>query len=510
MNAVFRSLCLSSILVCLSIADVASADEPYENREEVEAWLAEQLPLARNGYIEVNACELVLENQADGDRRVRIDFSKIGPEIIIGGTRVETEGISRISGSNEAGEFTNYGIEIDAGCVTDGGWGSDACSAPLNFGLHRLNSSDDLESASSIRKALVFWAESCHTGPQVIPSSNPFHENVTEETMCPDCYDRNVAEFNEFLDSIKPYAGAPAGQLEKVDDFYISRVGVMIHEGCLEKDFEFIEEEPLIEFEQMITDGVVRGLTCLSKGETYYRTRMEGGVTSAYNLMPAFLKLLTDNSPADQEPQMYFREIDGGHYTRDLNCQNYSSVFPNADKFPIHDDCEEIRDIPSHPKVFCDQDNVIKLLDSFAKAGDRFSQHGARGTNGKWNVPIVKNYLGRTRIYTGPAIFLNADKVKGNPSGEIQSTVFHELFHNLGYEHETEDDEYNLVYKYHNDYGYACQAACFYSEFEEQMENNDVAKESAAKICFNNKYDPSNYSEKISIQGAIAEFYLNN
>lgn len=510
MNGVVKGFLLSSILLCVSMADVAWADEPYSNREEVEAWLAETLPLARNGYIEVNECELVLENQADGNRRVRIDFSKIGPEIIIGGTRIETEGISRISRVNEAGEFTNYAIRIDAGCVTDGGWGSDGCSAPLSFGLHRLNSEGDFASASAIHKALAFWAEICHTEPQVIPNSNPNHENVTEETICRECYDRNVAEFNEFLESIQGYSGVPADELEKVDDFYISRVGVMIHEGCLEKNFDFIEDDPLIEFEQMITDGVVRGLTGLSRGESYYRERMEGNVTSAYNLMPAFLDLLTNRSFADQDPTIDFTRVDGTRYRRALNCDNYYSIFESvhADRFPIHNKCEVIQDVPDLPKIFCSLDNIGRMYDM--SHDDNFSGDGARGSIPQKNNVIVKNHNRKTKIYTGQAIFLNPEKLGNRCSARIQATIFHELFHNLGYDHEVMDDEGNIVYKGHNDYAYACQAAWFYSEFKENMEIRNVAPSNAYEFCLNNNYDPDNYSDKRNIRKAINMTYLKD
>ena len=326
-------------------------------------------------------------------------------------------------------------------------------------------------------------------------------------------YDENTAQFNQFLETLRPFAQSPAPPqtIEKVDDFYISRAGIMFHEECVEEDFDFFEAggNPIQDFEQMLTDAAVRGLTCMSRGDSYYRERMDGNVTSAYNLMPRFLNLLNDRRPADQNPKVDFRREDGSRFTRDLNCENYMSMFPEANQFPIYRDCEIIRDIPNLPKIFCGQDNWDKMNDTHRDSSDQFDSAGARATLPNSARPIIKNFKGKTKIYTGPGIFLNTDAMRSRLSGQIQSTVFHELFHNLGYQHENRDDEGNLMHKGHNDYAYACQAACFYSEFEERMGNIGIGEMNAAKLCFSNQYDEDSYSQASNFLDAIARSYLD-
>ena len=65
-----------------------------------------------------------------------------------------------------------------------------------------------------------------------------YSSTATEADFCFECYDKNYSKFTELLAQFKEVQKKAPRNLPKIDDFYVSRVGVLIHEECFEK-FDF-------------------------------------------------------------------------------------------------------------------------------------------------------------------------------------------------------------------------------------------------------------------------------
>ncbi|MCB0348259.1 MAG: hypothetical protein KDD37_05460 [Bdellovibrionales bacterium] len=302
-----------------------------------------------------------------------------------------------------------------------------------------------------------------------------FANSFTEGDFCFTCYDKNYSKFSEML---KDFENKPKPiKLPKIDDFYMSRVGVLIHEEC----FEIYGDK--FDVEQAVTDSVVKGFSCMMKGKEFANKKEASGDTfyanggAAYTShIPRLVNLFTQQKKINYAP-IRSTTSDGAKFRMDLKnpCKELSKI-PGYENLPIYDDCKFVPEVElGRPKIFCNPDELTLAAekregtDLLASAHDR-----ALGSLPNSVYPLYKNWKGKTKVYNPPAVtFLPA--AHGIDEGTFQSTLWHELNHNCGYEHNSKE---------HMD-PYFCQVACFWNEHASKTQSPSTRAESA-KACISN------------------------
>jgi hypothetical protein len=328
--------------------------------------------------------------------------------------------------------------------------------------------------------ALVFFVGAAY--PQIYLHDEIVDHRAGTKPLCTDC-DRELATFLSYLAAFEDIANSTAPEITEFEDsagadFVESRLGILIHKGCLE------EGRWNFNFEQALVDGMVKGMSCLASGEELYGDKGIREYTSTkHSLFPQFVNYL-DASRWNRKVTPYSKK-EGGTVLYD-SCRNVKT-----DPFfgsRMLDKCRVVESFGNRPKIFCDVDLSYEQLEFKAddEKREQLDQGSAYASAGG-NDPIIINYKGETRIYNGPTIAFKKKRNKHWSSRLFQSVLFHEMIHNLGYVHYDKKTAQNMA---HNDYAQFCQAACF-SGVHPALTDADIFE--ARRLCFSYDTDLDSY-----------------
>lgn len=320
------------------------------------------------------------------------------------------------------------------------------------------------------------WAENS-SKPAKADEIRDFSGSFVGEPHCYSCLEENYAQFQKLLAKFK--AAARPTKLEKIDDFYLSRVGVLIHEEC------FDTFGSRLDVEQAVTDAIVTGFTCMIKGKEFADRQVgrddmnyaNGG--SVYQKhVPRLVNLFTRHHRVSFAP-IHSQTTAGGMV--DLRwsdpCQSHATDLGHGDLR----DGKPCRFVPEvelgRPKVYCRADNFTRI---------GLAQQGGEGRAAS-SLPFSVNpsflpWQDKVKVYNPPMVtFL--PKSHGMDAGAFQSTLWHELFHNLGYEHDSNTAQ---------DDPYFCQVACFWDQHASRTLRKSLRSYSAQTCTTIEKMSDSN------------------
>jgi hypothetical protein len=266
-------------------------------------------------------------------------------------------------------------------------------------------------------------------------------EGIADHTegfaLCDNC-DETITEFVQMVDDMKDiqeHVSSNISDLKRKGDFYVSRIGILIHENCFEPGrWQFNIEEAIV-------DSMVQGMACLAEGHQIVEE--DGGIEKAstkYSLFPQFVNHM-------KQGQMIFCETD------DIEKAAIAST----------------------------QDKESRLI------REKALDYASVGHNG-----YIK-YGEKT--YKGGFVVLKIDQNANRSKEEVMATIFHGTTHNLGYIHEDHDEllvaaqtaQANLGSTstagkvYHNDYAYLCEVGCFPEVYTKLLGQSKV--EAAYRHC---------------------------
>ncbi|MCB0347791.1 MAG: hypothetical protein KDD37_03105 [Bdellovibrionales bacterium] len=297
----------------------------------------------------------------------------------------------------------------------------------------------------------------------------------TEGDFCFDCYDKNYSKFSELLSQFEEKQKTKPRNLPMIDDFYVSRVGVLIHRECFDKfGGQF-------DVEKAVTDAVVKGMSCkmdlVSESEKYLDTKGQ----AYYNHIPRLVNLLTNSSRVNDG--LILSDTSNNPVLMENPCQNYKTL-PIAKDMDVKKDCEYVPEVElGRPKVICQ-------ADQFALAADKHNNSNrlanasavAYGTGPEDRHPSFVNYNGKTKVYNYPVVAFNRDQMSET---QFKSTLWHEMMHNCGYSHSDEGTP---------DYAYMCEIACFGDEYPNKDDFDENTIGTAGQYCVEPKKDDTHDS----------------
>ena len=295
---------------------------------------------------------------------------------------------------------------------------------------------------------------------------------VLGDGFCFDCLERNFAQFRQLTARFKRLP-KPA-QPERIDDFIVSRVGILIHEDCIKAFGDRLDVE------QVVTDTVITGFQCMidRKHEADRRARrgefdFANGGAAYREHIPRLLNLFTQHAVVNDVVTWGYG-ADGAWARVDLRdpCREFGKLgYPTL---ALARDCSKASEVPlGQPKLFCGIDALSDVVTRRHHASPESSR--ALATLPQMAYPIYKNWQGKTRVYNAPMItFLPL--THDMDAGTFMSTLWHELAHNIGYEHgsETQMDPYY------------CQTACFWHEHAARWQP-PLTRIHAAQACATNR-----------------------
>lgn len=234
-------------------------------------------------------------------------------------------------------------------------------------------------------------------------------------------------------------------------DFHMSRAGVLIHEECFEVYDRF-------DLESAVTAAVSQGFSCMLSLENYARRRyaamseteyFDGGAALHHHI-PRLVGLFT---PRESLSVASVNGIDAednlATWTLEDPCRDVQSLNFFQNVVINHSDCLFDVRVGQMPKLFCSADQGTEVV-----LEQRRAARNAVASQPVTAYPIITNWKGRTRIYNHPMVtFLPPSH--GYDEAKFKSTLWHELLHNAGYEHDQAEFP---------DYSYFCQAHCFWEE----------------------------------------------
>tara|TARA_B100001248_G_C27397154_1_gene466400 strand:+ start:4350 stop:5807 length:1458 start_codon:yes stop_codon:yes gene_type:complete len=295
---------------------------------------------------------------------------------------------------------------------------------------------------------------------------------------CEDC-DGFVDAFNRQLQNfakIQEAAQRPDLKVHpELSDFYISKTGFLLHRSCFEGEFSgYGLEEKLIE-------SLVTGMDCFSRGDEYFEGRGEKSA-ARYTFMPRIVKMLDQNNFGKTlNPSFY----DSNNNYREVKSCNDLKKEPFFRKVGmVLETCDVMPQDAFRPKITCGG------IDSYEKyLIDKFNSIGGIATaNSSFSDPMVVNYEGKTRVYTGANISIN--------SPISPKVIFHEILHLLGAVHTHPNiGSYNPNIPRANEYSDACEAFCFSSEelIQRNMGEQRGILPAARKQCFSPTFDEESW-----------------
>jgi hypothetical protein len=306
------------------------------------------------------------------------------------------------------------------------------------------------------------------------------------EPLCTDC-GLEVAAFHSLLNELTALSDTPATPPDLIapvesgmiagGDFVVSRPGVLIHRACLEPGrWRF-------DIEQAIVASMIKGMSCLARGEEAYGDNGKGWKTSTrFGIFPRFVRYM-DRERWNRQLTPYTRKPKSTVYYDSCENVRTDSYFEAT----MLQDCEVIEDFGNRPKVFCDRDLSFDQLEFRASEAHKYRLKLSRAyaSTGS-NDPVILNYNNTTKIYNGPTIVFSKDKTRTWTREYFESVFFHEMIHNLGYVH---GDVESSEPPRHNDYATHCQVHCF-SDVHKEFTAGEVA--TATATCFAYEVSDSN------------------
>ncbi|MEZ5471675.1 MAG: hypothetical protein R3E90_07830 [Marinicella sp.] len=303
--------------------------------------------------------------------------------------------------------------------------------------------------------------------------------------FCFTCYSDEAKRFVELLNDFKAIQKkyqrnkAPSAKLKKLDDFRISKTGILIHEEC------FVPGRFQFDVEEAVVNTLIKTMSGLIELEDKYVERFPTRSTvtredfgTSQVLQSHVPKLVNTLDPVNWQPSDVFRHV--SYKVEDMSLQFYpddnpgvSGTDPCMEIFKVGlDRCEFVSRIaPSRPKIFCQPDEWSA---NAHKIHNHLDGHFAYTSTPQKPVSFVKVGLDeRIKIYNGPGITFMPERTRDFSSERFQSTLTHELFHNMGYEEDSRD--YNYYY-------YTCQAALHWDTHGEKL-SDTVSLKAAARDC---------------------------
>lgn len=284
-------------------------------------------------------------------------------------------------------------------------------------------------------------------------------EDCREET----CIRHKFEQFTEMAWRFESLAAqpvpAPAARrdLRKVDDFYESRVGVLIHEECFGQ-YPF-------DVEQVAVEAVAQGFQCMmdaSVGDTMYRSHI-----------PRLVNLFDERNYSSPAHGLYGDLGEMQLEPEPCALNGFDDDFKS--RVALHEDCRLIPEVQlGRPKIICQNDQAY--IGAYGASRDlqpNTTKDFAYATGYESTDLAYVNYLGKSRIYNLPFIaFVERPSERRPPRGHFKATVWHELMHNLGYLHKHTGTP---------DYAFMCEVACFATEYDEAI-SQDLS-DSAFQQC---------------------------
>jgi hypothetical protein len=188
-----------------------------------------------------------------------------------------------------------------------------------------------------------------------------FLSPVTDAGFCFDCRAENLARFRQLTARFKR-ARKPL-QPERIDDFVVSRVGILIHEDC------FAAFGDRIDVEQVVTDAVITGFQCLldQKHAADRRFRagerdFAGGGAVVRDHIPRLLRLFTRHEAYPQAVAWGFTPAGSMNLVRLADpCRDFRQLgYPSLQ---VQSDCRHVAEVPlGQPKLFCSIDALSELV----------------------------------------------------------------------------------------------------------------------------------------------------
>jgi hypothetical protein len=161
----------------------------------------------------------------------------------------------------------------------------------------------------------------------------------------PECLERTLQEFDQLLAEFESAQKKPAQKdLPKIDDFRVSRVGVLIHEQCFELYGPKVE--------QWVTDAVVQGMTCQFNSAAM--SKRDGKRGMAYQShIPRQLNLFRGAQRVD-EGAIYMTTL--ATIIMTSPCEDYKTL-PIAKDMKISSNCSYVPEVMlGAPKLICQVD----------------------------------------------------------------------------------------------------------------------------------------------------------
>lgn len=278
--------------------------------------------------------------------------------------------------------------------------------------------------------------------------------------FCFDCLADNYAQFKalsaRFARMRRPV------EPERLGDFVVSRVGILIHEDCYQAFGDRLD------LEQVVTDTVLTGFQCTieRKREAERRGRhgapayVDGGAPYREHI-PRLLNLFTRHAPVADAVAWGFA-ADGSRVRIDLRdpCREYPKLGYAA--LDLTSDCRFASEVSlGQPKLFCSIDALSAAVTRRHHRSPETSR--ALATLPQMAYPLFKVWEGRTQVYNAPMITL-LPLSHDMEAGVFMSTLWHELMHNIGYEHGSA--------QYMDPY--FCQTSCFWQQHAALWQAPDV------------------------------------
>ncbi len=331
-----------------------------------------------------------------------------------------------------------------------------------------------------------------------------FSGSLTGKEFCYSCYEDNYKKFNEILTEFQK--SKKPRKLRKIDDFYLTRVGILVHEEC----FDIFGER--FDVEQAVSDAITTGFSCLVNGKQYadekvlrekkdegdFRTirDYENGGSVFQKHSPRLVNLFTQQQSVPYAPvRVKLTDGSGIHLKLYSPCTDLARI-PGFENLKIDTDCEFHPELElGRPKLLCSPDllTIAAIKKNDGRDLTSINVNGrALGSLPNSVVPIYKKWKGKTKVYNGPMIIFLPESYKMHV-GAFQSTLWHELFHNIGYEHDSKVDQDP----------YFCQVACFHGI---HMKSQEYRSHSAQMCTTNDLPDDTAHAIANNIGNWLRQF----
>lgn len=255
------------------------------------------------------------------------------------------------------------------------------------------------------------------------------------------CYERNFKAFDALLTKLEGSVNSTS-KLQKIDDFYVSRVGVLIHEECFKKYGEKIEK--------WVTDATVQGMACHFDNYTIAKHFNQQSISYESHI-PRLMNLFSSSQQVNEGAVF---DMNGKPNIMTNPCEDYKSL-PLAKDMRVSPNCKYVPEVKlGAPKVICQSDQFALAVSIHNRSG-HLSGSNAYASGPHSKMPSYVNWNGKTKVYNYPVIgFVDSDRLLNEET--FKAKFWHEIMHNCGYAHGdyAHGDE-------EPDRAYFCETACF-------------------------------------------------